>query len=125
MVNMQGYRKLKLKGWALNSEYFCSIMHALRDDSTYRTIVDRLVEIPAGSYIRDTEAVKRIATAYLKLLFPNVRKVSDISARDFKYYCLRPAIKMREIVRIQQAHIDKEYKGKEIPAFEVVANDGD
>ena len=31
---------LKVNGWALNSEYFCSIMHELRGDMTYRSIVD-------------------------------------------------------------------------------------
>lgn len=110
---------LKLTGWALNSEYFCSIIHALRDETTYRTVVDRLVEVPDRADTRDTEAVKRIATAYMKLLFPNVRKVTDISVKDFKDYCLKPAIKMREIVRMQQAAIDKEYRGKDIPDFKI------
>ena len=31
-------------------------------------------------------------------------------------------MKMREIVRMQQIHIDKEYKGKEIPDFKIVAS---
>ncbi len=114
---------LKLTGWALNSEYFCSIMHLLRDDTSYRTIVDRLIEVPEKADTRDTEAVKRIATAYLKLLFPNVRKTADISVKDFKNYCLKPAMKMREIVRMQQIYLDKEYKGKEIPDFKIVANE--
>ena len=39
---------------------------------SYRAIVDN-IEVPEAT-TRDTEAVKRIATAYLKLLFPNVRK---------------------------------------------------
>lgn len=115
---------LKLTGWALNSEYFCSIMHELRSDTSYRTIVDRLIKVPEKADTRDTEAVKRIATAYLKLLFPNVRKVTDISESDFKNYCLRPAVKMRSIVRMQQAIVDKEYRGKDVPSFEV-ASSGD
>lgn len=110
---------LKLTGWALNSEYFCSILHALRDDATYRTIVDRLINVPDKADTRDTEAIKRIATAFLKLLFPNVRKVTDITVKNFKNYCLIPAVKMRSIVRMQQALIDKEYKGKEVPDFKV------
>lgn len=77
---------LKISGWALNSEYFCSILHELRDDTTYRSIVDALVVVPAGADTRDTEAVKRIATAYLKLLFPNVKKPEDIDSRDFNRY---------------------------------------
>ena len=40
---------LKISGWALNSEYFCTIMHLLREDATYRAIVDKLVEVPEHS----------------------------------------------------------------------------
>ena len=64
---------LKVCGWALNSEYFATVMHELRDDPSYRAVVDELVVLPKGADTRDTEAVKRICTAYLKLLFPNVR----------------------------------------------------
>ena len=80
---------LKVSGWALNSEYFCSIMHELREDTSYRAIVDELVLAPEASDTRDTEAVKRIATAYLKLLFPQVRSAEDIAPDDFRRYCLR------------------------------------
>lgn len=111
---------LKISGWALNSEYFCSIMHELRSDMTYRTIVDELVDVPAGADTRDTEAVKRIATAYLKLLFPNVRKASDISCDEFKRYCFNRARKMRETIKIQLGLLDTEYAGKDLPNFKVV-----
>lgn len=110
---------LKVCGWALNSEYFCSIMHELRDDSSYRAIVDRLVEVPEAADTRDTEAVKRIATAYLKLLFPNVRKPEDIKPNVFSRYCLRRACKMRSIILNQMGIMDREYAGKDIPDFKV------
>ena len=110
---------LKASGWALNSEYFCSIMHELRDDMSYRAIVDELVVVPDGADTRDTEAVKRISTAYLKLLFPNVRQPGDISSDDFKRYCLDRARKMRDIIKYQLGLLDDEYKGKDIPAFTV------
>lgn len=110
---------LKASGWALNSEYFCSILHELRDDMSYRAIVDELVVVPNGADTRDTEAVKRISTAYLKLLFPNVRQPGDISSIDFKRYCLDRARKMRDIIKYQLGLLDDEYKGKDIPAFTV------
>jgi ATP-dependent Lon protease len=110
---------LKIAGWALNSEYFCSIMHELRDDMSYRAIVDELIEVPEAADTRDTEAVKRIATAYLKLLFPHVRSANDISPREFKRYCLDRARKMRDTIRIQLGLLDIEYRGKDIPAFSV------
>lgn len=40
---------LKVCGWALNSEYFATVMHELRDDPTYRAIVDKLVMLPKGA----------------------------------------------------------------------------
>lgn len=110
---------LKIGGWALNSEYFSSILHLLRDDVSYRAIVDRLVEVPEHADTRDTEAVKRIATAYLKLLFPNVRKPNDICTKDFQKYCLRPAAKMRNIIKTQLGILDKEFKGKNVPSFAI------
>lgn len=110
---------LKVCGWALNSEYFCSILHELRSDMTYRNIVDELIEVPVGADTRDTEAVKRIATAYLKLLFPNVRKASDIPYREFKRYCFDRARKMRDTIKYQLGLLDTEYAGKDLPAFSV------
>lgn len=110
---------LKVSGWALNSEYFCSIMHELREDTSYRAIVDELVAVPEASDTRDTEAVKRIATAYLKLLFPQVRNAEDIDAEDFRRYCLSRAMKMRDTIKYQLGQLDTEYRGKDIPRFEV------
>lgn len=110
---------LKISGWALNSEYFSTIMHLLRDDASYRAIVDRIVDYPANADTRDTEAVKRIATAYLKLLFPHVRSPKDINVKEFQRYCLRPAKKMREIIVNQMGMIDLQYKGKSMPEFSV------
>lgn len=108
---------LKISGWALNSEYFCSILHELRSDMSYRAIVDELVEVPDAADTRDTEAVKRIATAYLKLLFPNVRSASEVSAGDFKRYCLQRAYRMRDTIKTQLGILDSEYKGKDVPVF--------
>lgn len=114
---------LKVAGWALNSEYFCSIIHELRSDLTYRTVVDDLIVVPDSADTRDTEAVKRIATAYLKLLFPHVQNAKDISAYDFKRYCLSRAMKMRDTIRYQLGLLDKEYAGKDLPAFTVSKED--
>ena len=45
---------LKIYGWALNSEYFATVMHELRNDPTYRAIFDLIVEVPEKSDTRDT-----------------------------------------------------------------------
>ena len=111
---------LKAFGWALNSEYFSGIMHQLRDDASYRAIVDARVDMPPKADTRDTEAIKRICTAYLKLLFPHARKPEDISSRDFNRYCLQPAMDMRAIIRIQMGIADDKEAGKTVPSFSVI-----
>ena len=111
---------LKICGWALNSEYFSSIMHALRDDPSYHAVVDMRVGVPEKSDTRDTEAIKRICTAYLKLLFPHVQHPEDISAKDLHTYCLKPAIEMRSIIKIQLGILDPdEFGGKTVPELHV------
>jgi len=110
---------LKVSGWALNSEYFSSILHELRDDASYRSIVDSLIVVPEASDTRDTEAVKRIATAYLKLLFPHVRSPQDVDIQEFRRYCLKRAMSMRHHIKLQLGILDAEYRGKNIPAFTV------
>lgn len=110
---------LKVCGWALNSEYFCSILHELRGDMTYRAIVDDFIEVPYSADTRDTEAVKRISTAYLKLLFPHVQNTSDIEPREFKRYCFDRARRMRDTIKYQLGLLDSEYTGKDLPTFKI------
>ena len=68
---------------------------------------------------RNTEAVKRISTAYLKLLFPHVQDASEIAPRDFKRYCFERARKMRQTIKFQVGILDEEYRGKDMPAFKI------
>ena len=64
----------------------------------------------------NTEAIKRICTAYLKLLFPNVQHPKDISSHDINLFCLKPAIEMRSIIKIQLGILDpEEFGGKTVP----------
>ena len=66
---------MKICGWALNTAYFCEILHVLRDDVSYRAVVDELLDYDTNSDTRDVEAVKRIATGLMKLLFRICRSV--------------------------------------------------
>ena len=112
---------LKINGWALNTEYFSEIMHLLRQPSEtmiYRHVVERLVQYPSGADTRDTEAVLRLSTAYLKLFFPHVTEPDGIDKGEFKRYCLRPAVQMRTVIRQQLQAIDPlEYGGKNVAAY--------
>lgn len=112
---------LKINGWALNTEYFSEIMHMLRQPEEtliYRHVVERLVYYPSGADTRDTEAVLRLCTAYLKLLFPHVTDPDGIDKVEFMRYCLRPAVQMRTVIRQQLQAIDPlEYGGKNVAAY--------
>ena len=99
-----------VKGYSLNSDFFAEIMHELRKDTIPASIVSKSIDVPPSSDKRDTTAVKRIATAYVKLLFPHARKLDDISPEDFEMYCLNPAKQMRGIIRKQLHLIDPEFK---------------
>ena len=100
---------LKVKGYTLNVEYFSEILHELRTSPEYAVTVNDLLDIPAKADTRDTTAVKRLATAYLKLLFPNVTNASEVNKQDFKDFCLNPAMEKRRIIREQISLIDDEF----------------
>jgi ATP-dependent Lon protease len=108
--------ELKIKNWALNSEYFTEIMHLLRnreENIRYRSVVEDLVDYPQSIDTRDTEAVFRLCTAYLKLFFPHWTRPELVNTGEFNQYCLRPAFQMRRIIRHQLGILDpKEYAGK-------------
>lgn len=106
------------KGWAINTEYFAEVMHALRDDLTYSAVVDAMIDFPLNADKRHMTAIKRLCTAFLKLLFPHVQTPNDIDRQEFIDYCLNPAIEMRSAIYKQLCIIDaKEYDvpSKRIP----------
>lgn len=106
---------LKVNGWALNIEYFSEIMHLLRGEVVYRGVVDELLRYPKNADTRDTEAIKRLCTGFLKLLFPNITNSDNINLDEFQKYCLQPAIEMRRIIKTQLGIIDYEYAGNDVP----------
>lgn len=106
---------MKASGWALNVEYFSEILHLLRGELVYRAVVDEIVEVPPNADTRDTEAIKRLCTGLLKLLFPHQRSPESIQPEEFVKYCLEPAKKARRIIKIQLGILDSEFRGKDIP----------
>ena len=99
-------------GWTINVEYFSEIMHTMRIQNSYGLLFDELVEFEAKSDVRDSKAIKRIATAYIKLLFPHWQKVEDVDKDAFDLYCLQPAIYRRGIIKEQCHLIDSEFKAR-------------
>ena len=73
-------------------------------------LFDELVACDKNADTRDFNAVKRIAVAYMKLLFPHWTHVCDVNLDDFDTYCLQPAIRRRGIIKEQCHYIDVEFK---------------
>ena len=114
-----------MEGWTLNAEYFSGVLHHLRTETEYETLFDELVEYDDSCDLRDLKAVKKVATAYAKLLFPQVKSLEDLTSEDadayrllYKEYCLDPAVYRRGIIREQCHLIDKEFR-KEMPEFKL------
>lgn len=100
------HQGLVANGWALNTEYFAEVLHLLRDDLSYAAIVDDCLVVPPKADQRDLTAIKRLCTAFLKLIFPNVMSRKDVAAEDFIKYCLEPAKEMRSMIKKQLCVID-------------------
>lgn len=111
---------MMLQDWTLNVEFFSEVLHQMRTESVYSHVVEALVAVPDGAEVRHTKAVKRVATAYLKLLFPHVTSAEQMNLNDFNMLCLQPAIRRRDIVRQQCSYIDPEPTfSKPMPAYTV------
>lgn len=94
------------EGWAINTEYFAEVLHALRYKLEYSNIIDDCLKIPSKADKRDLVAIKRLCTAFLKLIFPHAKKKEDIPPEEFIKYCLDPAKEMREDIKKQLCIVD-------------------
>lgn len=99
-----------ISGWTVNAEYFTEMLSLLRGQSEYAQICDELIDRAPYADTRDTKAIKRLCSAYLKLFFPHITSSGEISKEDFKRYCFEPALRMRGIIREQISFIDPEYR---------------
>lgn len=116
-------------GWAIDAELFSTYLHYMRTETYSQKIFDDLVRYDKDmAYVRHVNSVKKIATAYCKLLFPHVKNLIDLSTEDketfkslYRDYCLTPAINARTYIYNQCKYIDREYKseGMRIPNFEI------
>lgn len=113
-------------GWAIDAEVFSEYLHHMRTENYSQKLFDAFVKYDKKTaYVRHAKAVRKVATAYCKLLFPNV-KLDELSAEDladfkvlYNKYCLQPAIEARDYIYQQCKLADPEYKGYGMPEFEI------
>lgn len=105
-------KSMIFKGWTINVEYFSEILHTLRTQNQYSLLFDELVTFERNADMRDFNAVKRITTAYMKLIYPHCVTKESVNLEEFDRYCLQPAIRRRGIIKEQCHYIDVEFKIK-------------
>lgn len=103
-------KSMIFKGWTVNVEYFSEVLHSMRTQNQYGLLFDELVSFQRDSDMRDFTAVKRITSAYMKLIFPHWTTKEDVNPEEFDLYCLQPAIRRRGIIKEQCHFIDPEFK---------------
>lgn len=109
----------KFEGWGLSANYLTGMFHELRDEFYYRAIVDDLLIVEGNCDTRNFEAIKKSCTAYLKLLFPHIKDISEVDVEQFREYCLNPAIRMRWAVLCQLRFFDEEYEDVKMPKIKI------
>ena len=94
-------------GMGFKADYIGEIFHALRSRVEFDKFVEERSYLIGTSDLRDKKAIMKIASGFLKLLFPNLTSVTDL---DYIKHCLEPAIALRQRVRNQLYYLDPEYK---------------
>lgn len=98
-------RSLGFKG-----DFFSEILHALRGDAHYAEYVSQEMRLVGCDDLRDRKAITRLATGFLKLLFPDIK----LTQEQFREFCVRPAVALRQRVRDELHKMDPEYAKVEI-----------
>ena len=86
-------------------DFFSEILHSLRSDAHYAEYVSQEVRLVNCDDLRDRKAITRLATGFLKLLFPDMKPAEE----EFKESCVKPAVELCQRVRDELHKMDPEY----------------
>ena len=89
----------------LKGDFFAEVLHQLRKEIRYADYVKMNLRLFGSDDLRDHKAISRLATAFLKVLFPDL-KITD---NEFREYCVKPAVELRQRVRDELYKLDAEY----------------
>lgn len=93
------------RSMGFKGDFFSEILHVLRNDAHFAEFVSQEMRLINCDDLRDRKAITRLATGYLKLLFPNMAP----SPEEFREYCVKPAVELRQRVRDELHKLDPEY----------------
>lgn len=86
-------------------DFFSEILHNLRSEPQYTDFVNLNMRLVNCNDMRDRKAITRLASAYLKLIFPDL----NVSQEEFNKYCVHPAVNLRQRIRDELHKMDSEY----------------
>jgi ATP-dependent Lon protease len=91
----------------LKSDFFGDALVALRDDLSADQYCARSIKLNGDNpYRRNEESIAAISSGMMKILFPHAVP----SEREFWRFCVKPAIKLRQLVWNQLFQLDGEYR---------------
>lgn len=93
------------KTLGFKGDFFSEVLHILRSEPQYTDYVNLNMRLRNCNDLRDRKAIVRLATAYLKVLFPDLQ----VTNADFVKYCVKPAVELRQRVRDELHKMDREY----------------
>ena len=99
--------KMAASNLGLKADFFGEILNSFRYDSRYWDFVSRKICFKDATVtIRDRNSIIKSASGYLKLLFPDL----NVSDEELQYYCIKPAQKLRQLIRDQMWYQDEEFR---------------
>jgi ATP-dependent Lon protease len=99
-------------------DFLSEVLNTLRGKAEYSDFVGTKMYLKNCKDLRDIKAIRRLATGFLKILFPDLK----LTGRDFVNYCLTPAVELRQRVRDELHKMDPEYKKIKIEIDEEAIN---
>ena len=98
------------KSLGFKGDFFSEVLHVMRRMPQYDEYVSENMILLNCDDLRDRKAIARVAAGFLKLLFPDL----GVSDEEFREFCVRPAVALRQRVRDELHKMDPEYAAVQI-----------
>ncbi|TEU13200.1 MAG: BREX system Lon protease-like protein BrxL, partial [Anaerolineales bacterium] len=98
------------KSLGFKGDFFSEVLHVMRRVAQYDEYASENMVLVNCNDLRDHKAISRLAAGFLKLLFPDMKPTEE----QFKEFCVKPAVELRQRIRDELYKLDPEYAKVEI-----------
>lgn len=91
-------------------DFFSEVLHQLRSSTAFAEYATHNARLTGCDDLRDQKAVVRLASGFMKLLYPDM----GCTEQEFALHCLRPAVELRQRIRDELHKMDQEFAKVEI-----------